>query len=110
MQTLKKKITIDNDTVEIEFRFDELWNVWLGDWPFFAEEPRYTPNGRPWHNVTHEGCPYASCSQSGDCSGCPHFKRQNPKDMIGVCFNDALKIDAEIQANDVQMNLNIDQA
>lgn len=82
---------IDGDTLEIEFRYDKDWQVWLGDYPYFKEDPRYTPSGRPWRNVIHEGCPYASIV--GEiCGACSHLMRQSSGDLIGVCFHEDLRL------------------
>lgn len=86
----KRTISVDGDSIEIQFCLDELWNVWLGDYPFFKEEPRYTPSGRPWRNVAHTNCPHSS-GDSDDCGSCPHYTREHPMDMIGVCFHEALR-------------------
>ncbi len=74
-----RTIIVDEDSIEIRYRYDEMCGVWLGDYPYFAEEPRRTPNGRPWVNAHNNQCPYA----------CPHFKREKPNDRIGVCFHEA---------------------
>lgn len=87
VKTKKRTISVDGDAIVIQFRLDELWNVWLGDYPFFKEEPRYTPSGRPWRNVSHTDCPMAK-GKWGDCGSCPYFIREHPMDMIGVCFYD----------------------
>ncbi len=81
---------IDGDTLRILFRYDEGWQVWLGEYPYFEEEPRYTPTGRPWKNVTNTRCPYAA-GVYDDCGTCPNLTKQSPSDLIGVCFNDQLK-------------------
>lgn len=90
VKTKKRIISVDGDAIEVQFRLEELWNVWLGDYPFFADEPRYTASGRPWRNVAHAECPYAA-GESDDCGSCPHYKREHPMDMIGVCFHEALR-------------------
>lgn len=84
--------TVDGDTIDIRYRYDEMCGLWLGDYPYFVEEPRYTPNGRPWKNFIYNECPYAE-HPGKECTLCPHFKREKPNDRIGVCFNDALRID-----------------
>lgn len=90
-----RTITVDDDAIEIRFRFDELCNVWLGDWPFFAEEPRRTPSGRPWMNVCYTECPHAAPHPANDCGSCHHYKREHPMDMIGVCFHEGNRKQAE---------------
>ena len=82
---------IDGDILEVEFRFDADWKVWLGDFPYFTEEPRYTPSGRPWRNVIHEGCPHASLLGEA-CGACSHLRRQAPGDMIGVCYHESMRL------------------
>lgn len=84
-------IRVDDDALEIRFRYDELCGVWLGDYPYFIEEPRFTPGGRPWRNACYTECPYAAPHPHDDCSSCPHFTREQPNDRIGVCFHDALQ-------------------
>lgn len=81
---------IDGDSLSIVFRYDELWHVWLGDYPYFENEPRRTPSGRPWKNAIHEGCPHNS-APGENCGACIYLKRESPGDMIGVCFHDAMK-------------------
>lgn len=86
----KRNFCVDGDTIEVEFRYDAQWKVWLGEYPFFDEEPRYTPSGRPWKNVMHTGCPHAAGNYD-DCGTCPHLKKQGANDLVGVCFHDALR-------------------
>ncbi len=81
---------VDGDTLEIEFRYDEDWSVWLGEYPYFKEDPRFTPSGRPWRNVIHEGCPHAP-NRGDTCGECSYLRRQSPGDMIGVCFHEAIR-------------------
>lgn len=88
-----RTICMDGDSIDVTFRYDEQWEVWIGEHPFFKEEPRYTPSGRPWRNAVYNECPHHGGEKYNDCGTCPHFKKQNTKDLIGVCFNDALRID-----------------
>ncbi len=88
----KRAFCVDYDTVHVEFIYDEKFDVWIGDFPYFDEEPRLTLNGRQWKNVSFTECPYVD-SQYMDCGTCRYFKRQNKTDLIGVCFNDALRVD-----------------
>lgn len=52
-----RSISVDDDVIEVRFHYDELCGVWLGDYPYFAEEPRWTPNGRPWMNACYTEVP-----------------------------------------------------
>ncbi len=91
LQTELRTFHIDGDTLEIEFRYDKKWEVWLGDYPYFKDEPRFTPSGRPWKNVIHEECPHAAIRGEA-CGSCIHLRRQPLNDLIGVCFYEGLRL------------------
>jgi len=78
---------IDGDSLEVLFEFREACGAWIGDYPYFKETPRRTPNGRSWRNVTYDSCPHAD-PEYGDCGTCPHLNREQPHDLIGVCFHE----------------------
>lgn len=80
-----RTITVDDDSIEIRYRYDEMCGVWLGDYPYFVEEPRWTPSGKPWVNAHNNDCLYEEYS-GRECADCPYFKREKPNDRIGVCF------------------------
>ncbi len=86
MERSHRTFVIDGDRLEVEFVYDEKSRVWIGDYPYFEDEPRRTPGGRWWRNVTHDSCPHAA-GVYGDCGTCPHLVRQAPGDLIGVCFH-----------------------
>ena len=91
---MKKRKTrtycIDGDSLDVSFAFHEQSGAWIGDYPYFEEEPRITPSGRRWRNVTFDDCPHAEGSH-GDCGTCIHLKKQSPNDLVGVCFHEALR-------------------
>ncbi|MBR2861639.1 MAG: hypothetical protein IKB86_07365 [Clostridia bacterium] len=89
-QTKKRIFRLDDDAVEIAFVLDPEANIFLGDFPDFAECPRYTKNGYCWVNATNDDCPYAE-SGYGDCGSCPHFHCEQPRDLIGICKNELLR-------------------
>ena len=89
-QTKLKTFSLDGDTIEVKFRYDANCDVWHGDYPDFIENPRYTPTGRPWVDVTRDDCPYTT-SEYGDCGGCLHLCKQDEADLLGVCMNDKLR-------------------
>ena len=89
-QIMVQTYHIDGDTLQVSFELDEPSGAWIGDYPFFEEEPRITPAGRPWCNVTHDSCPYAAGTH-GDCGTCPHLVKQSENDLVGVCFHEALR-------------------
>ena len=90
-KTKIRTICIDGDCIPVTFHFDEQWQVWIGEYPFFKEEPRYTPSGRPWRNVTFAECPYHGNPQYNDCGSCPMLKKQSHRDLIGVCYREELR-------------------
>ncbi len=85
---------VDGDTVHVELYFGDDSGVWLGDYPFFDEEPRFTPSGRRWKHVSFTDCPYAD-PQFRDCGTCPHLRKEKQSDLIGVCFNEVLRVELE---------------
>lgn len=82
---------LDGDQLSVHFRYDPTFDVYLGSYPDFVGEPRYTPNGRPWKSVVQDECPYAD-PEYKDCGTCPHLKKEKSDDLIGVCFHDAHRL------------------
>lgn len=87
-----RNIHVDGDSIAVSFTYDEQFGVWLGEYPFFKEEPRYTPAGRPWRNVSFSECPYHGSSEYNDCGTCHHLKKAESTDLIGVCFHEKLRL------------------
>ncbi len=86
---MKKRIfKLDNDTIEVNFRYNRKHDMFFGSYPDFSESPRFTPNGRPWVNVTKTDCPYSE-KPYNDCGSCNYLMREKPTDLIGVCTNEA---------------------
>lgn len=88
---------IDGDRLTVPYRYDEGARIYIGLFPEFEEEPRYTPNGRPWKSVVSIGCPHAA-GEYDDCGSCPHLMKAGPQDIIGVCFHEKLRSRAQIRA------------
>ena len=80
---------LDGDTVEVSFNYDENQNRFFGNYPDFSENPRRTPSGKSWVNVTLDGCKFAD-SEFGDCGSCPYFRCEKDGDLIGICENENL--------------------
>ena len=92
MQTVKAKTYhIDGDTLQSTLRYDPTYDLWFEDYIDFENEPRYTPSGRRWKSATDVGCPYAD-PKYRDCGTCPHLRKQHPRDLIGVCFHEELRL------------------
>lgn len=82
---------LDGDSLEVTFHLDELSGKYLGDYPNFEENPRYTPNGRKWTDTITDDCPYAD-GKDRTCGACSFLKCQDEKDIIGICMNEKLRI------------------
>ena len=84
-----KTFHVDDDLLTVPYHYDEEAKIFIGQFPEFESEPRYTPNGRPWKSVINENCPYAA-GDYDDCGSCPYLMKEAPKDIIGVCFHEEL--------------------
>lgn len=90
MADIKNRLyRLDDDSVSVTFTYDEAMDMYFGDYPDFSDSPRITPNGRPWVNVTADGCLYAD-EEYGDCGSCKFFRCEAPGDLIGICENENL--------------------
>lgn len=94
-KTEVRTFCVDGDSIAVTFRYDEQWKTWIGEYPFFKEEPRYTPSGRPWRNAVHTECIHHGGGKHNDCGTCRYFTKGTPMDLIGVCFNDKLRLKEE---------------
>ena len=86
----RRAFRIDDDMLMVPYHYDRDTALLIGQFPAFEEEPRYTPNGRPWRNAVSTGCPYAA-GDYDDCGSCPYLVRTDPRDLIGVCFHEKLR-------------------
>ena len=90
MQREKQRtFQLDGDLFTVSYHYDEDADIYIGQFPSFEEDPRYTPNGRPWKNAVSIGCPYAA-GDYDDCGSCPYLIKADPQDIIGVCFHERL--------------------
>ena len=89
-----KTYRLDGDLLQTTLRFDPQCSLWFEDYIDFENEPRYTPNGRRWRSATDVGCPHAD-PKFRDCGTCPMLRKQHSKDLIGVCFHEALRKSAD---------------
>ena len=81
----------DGDRIEIKEQLHEVSGRWIGDFREFDSEIRFTPNGRPWVDITcGEECPH--CDAGSDGGKCSYFRREKEKDLIGVCFHENRKL------------------
>lgn len=86
----QKTFRIDDDALTVPYHYDRDTALLIGQFPAFEEEPRYTPNGRPWKNAVTTGCPHAAGGYD-DCGSCPYLIKADPRDIIGVCFHEKLR-------------------
>lgn len=84
-----KTFHVDGDLLTVQYHYDERADVFIGQFPEFEEEPRYTPNGRPWKSVVSVGCPYAT-GEFDDCGSCSYLIREGSRDIAGVCFHEQM--------------------
>ncbi len=80
----KRIFQMDGDEIEVPLIYCEEMQQYIYDYPDFEKEPRISPRGRPWVNVTRDNCPYANDIYN-DCGSCKYFRSQRPGDLIGVC-------------------------
>ncbi len=84
----------DGDTLEICETLHEKSGRWCGDFSKHDEKTRYTPNGRPWVDITcGDECPH--CDAGRDGGKCSFFRREKQKDVIAVCFCEKLRVEPE---------------
>ncbi len=82
---------VDGVKISIEVREDALSKRILEFYPNFAEEPQYTPDGRPFTLAVEDACPDAEHADDGlciDCTGCKFYRKAAEKTLFGVCMND----------------------
>ena len=94
-----KTFRIDGDRFIVLYHYDEGAEIFIGQFPSFEEEPRYTPHGRPWKNAVSIGCPYAT-GEYDDCGSCPYLIKEDPQDIIGVCFHERMRNRASPEKTD----------
>ena len=90
-----KTFHVDDDQLTVPYHYDEKAKIFIGQFPEFEAEPRFTPNGRPWKSVISDSCPYAA-GDDDDCGSCPYLIREDPRDIIGVCFHEGLRSRASL--------------
>ncbi len=82
---------MDGDTIDVVETYHEKSGNWVGDYPCFELDKRYTPNGRMWVDITcGDECPY--CTADNDGGRCQYFNRERARDIIGVCFCEQLRL------------------
>ena len=95
-----KTFLIDGDRLTVPYHYDEDAEIFIGQFPEVDTEPRDTPNGRPWKSVVSDSCPYAA-GDYDDCGSCPYLIKEEPRDIIGVCFHEKLRSRASPEEADL---------
>lgn len=94
---ITRTFCLDGDICDIVFRLDEASGKYLGDYPDFSEQPRYTPNGYPWVEAVNDDCPLAESiypqeHKYNDCGTCKYFQQEKSGDLIGICTHEGKRI------------------
>ncbi|MBQ2825036.1 MAG: hypothetical protein IJF19_02065 [Clostridia bacterium] len=89
-ESIVRSFVLDGDICEVVFRFDEASEMYLGDYPDFESQSRYTPRGYRWVNATQDSCKkakhkYYSEKDCLDCGSCRFFTTEKEGDLIGIC-------------------------
>ncbi len=83
-----RRYEIDGMIVEIPLHYDEMVERDLEDYPDFAADPVYTPEGRPLTVCIDDACKFAEAIEPPrlvDCSDCRFFRRAAEGTLFGVC-------------------------
>lgn len=95
MENTKTRVyNIDGDILHTVSKYNEEFGIWVEEYVDFENVPRYTPNGRRWRSVTTTNCIY-SHHEYKDCGTCPYLCKEKTDDLIGVCFNEQLRMAAQ---------------
>lgn len=89
-ENIVRSFVIDGDICEVVFRFDKASGRYLGDYPDFERQSRFTSNGYRWVNATQDGCEkalhkYYPEKECLDCGSCKFFSTEKEGDLIGIC-------------------------
>ncbi len=89
-ENIVRSFVIDGDICEVVFRFDEASGRYLGDYPDFERQSRYTVSGYRWVNAIQDSCKealhkYYPDKECLDCGSCKFFTTEKEGDLIGVC-------------------------
>ena len=49
-----KNFHVDDDLITVPYYYDEDAEIFIGRFPEFDVDPRYTPNGRPWKSAVSD--------------------------------------------------------
>ena len=93
-KTITRSYCFDGDICDVIFRLYESCGKYIGEYPDFEEEPRYTPHGRMWITAMQTACrhsqnKYSEAMTCEDCGSCVYFAKQQQGDLIGVCEHKA---------------------
>lgn len=89
-ESIVRSFVIDGDICEVVFRFDKDSEMYLGDYPDFEQQSRFTESGYRWVNATQDSCEkaqhkYYTEKECLDCGSCKFFTTEKEGDLIGVC-------------------------
>ena len=96
-KTITRSYCFDGDICDVVFRLSDSCGKYLGDYPDFEEEPRFTPQGRMWITAMQSAClhgknKYSELMSCDDCGSCVYFIKEQQGDLIGVCGHEINRI------------------
>ncbi len=87
-----RRYEIEGLTLDIPLHYDEQTGIYIEDYPDFAENPIYTPQGHPLMFAGEDACLFAEEATPGgcpDCGSCRYYKPAGEHSWMGICLSEA---------------------
>lgn len=94
-----RRYEFEGVVLEIPLRYDPLSQMYIEEYPDFAQEPIYTPAGCPVLFIGEDACSLGEgihgehCS---DCGSCRYFRPADAHTWFGVCGHEKRRHNNEI--------------
>ncbi|MCD8120104.1 MAG: hypothetical protein LUE29_11635 [Lachnospiraceae bacterium] len=89
MDRKTRRFEFEGVILDVPLRYDEVFDIYIEDYPDFTETPVWTADGYPVMFCAEDACALAQTEEAGrcvDCGSCIYY-RQEPDSLIGVCRN-----------------------